>query len=169
MANTYTLINSGTMASAAQTFSFNSIPATYTDLKLVMSIRNTLNGVYWFGGIKFNSSSANFIIKTVEGDGTNALSQSLTQGGGLGNGPTSTSNTYSNVELYISNYASTLYKSYILDTAIENNGTGGLVGCAAGLWSDTQPINAIEIYPAYYGSSDLVAGSSFYLYGISNT
>jgi hypothetical protein len=169
MANTFTLISSVTVGTAVETLTIDSIPQTYTDLKLVISLRNTLNGDYWFGGLKFNNSSSNFTVKVLQAEGSSVSSQSLSQGGVFGNGPTSTSNTFSNVEIYIPNYTSANYKSYSIDSVAENNATGSILAIHAGLWSDTSAITSLTIYPAYYGTSNIVANTTAYLYGISNS
>jgi hypothetical protein len=168
MANTYTLINSNVLTSDAASVTFSSIPGTYTDLKFVYSARVTAGGIAHTDFIKFNNSSANFKVRTLqaEGSGTPASGSDTTGTAGLNNGPTSTSNTFANTEIYIPNYASSNYKSYSVDSVTENNATTAYIQLVAGLWSNTAAITEINIDP---DSGNYLTGSSFYLYGIKNS
>jgi len=169
---TFTLIASSTVGSGGGVASidFTSIPSTYTDLCLKVSARNTKNASTFLGGIKFNSITTNFSFKYLGGSGSSAFSV-----GGSGseeliaNGPTSTSDTFSNFELYIPNYAGSLNKSFSLDSVVEDNSSSGnFLQVYAGLWSNTAAINSISLYDIAYGSAFFVQHTTAYLYGVSN-
>lgn len=172
MADTYTLISSVTVgAGGASSIDFTSIPSTYTDLCLKISVRTT-NGAYYdalFSNYNGNTS-ANFSSIRIQGNGTSASSGSSTGNTELvlnnsAVGDTATASTFNNAELYIPNYAGSNYKSSSYDGVGENNATSAIAVLNAGLWSNTSAINRIT----------LTCGGSFkqystaYLYGISNS
>jgi hypothetical protein len=155
------------------------IPATYTDLKIMISIRSSSAGPYGqVLGLQFNSSTSNYSVKDLYGQGSGSGasgSYTTTTIGGvayarLGDGgmttPTQTSDTFMSGELYIPNYASSNYKSFSYDFVPENNATAVYnTTLLAGLWSDVSAITSIKFAPA---NGNFVEGSTFYLYGISN-
>jgi hypothetical protein len=167
MATTYTLISSVTVGSGgAATMSFTSIPSTYTDLLLKISTRQSVNdassGYYY--DVTFNGTSANRSGRYLLGNGSTAASSSYTLWG-TSVSSDFTSNTFSNGELYIPNYASANNKSASLDSVQENNATLSRALFSAGLWSDTSVITSITLTP---GGGNFVQYSTAYLYGISN-
>jgi hypothetical protein len=171
MANTYTLISSVTVGSGgAANIEFTSIPATYTDLLIKMSLRSSSSGaVAKRISIRFNGAGtdANLATKIYYGDGTNPGGFDTTTGftGWMPDGSV-TSSVFSNVELYIPNYAGSNSKSLSTDAVMENNTTASYYGLFAGLWSSSSAINAIKIFEV--DSNNLVQYSTAYLYGISN-
>jgi hypothetical protein len=173
MAATYTLISSNILSSSAASVTFSSIPATYTDLVVRYSMRkNDTNNGPINVLVRFNgSSAANYSQTTVLGIYATPISSResnetrfLTYAVGGG----STSNTFSNNEIYIPNYAGSANKvASNFDTAENNSSTDFQygVGARAYLRSVTAAITSIT----FDGNGDnLVSGSSFYLYGISN-
>jgi hypothetical protein len=171
MANTYTLIEAKTLSSSIGDVTFTSIPQTYTDLKIVASPRTDRGaGADWFG-VTFNGSTSGYSSKWLEGNGSGtpgSFSGPTTYGYvGVINGSTSTSSTFSNVEIYIPNYTISQYKSYSVDSVQETNATGATMELGAGLWSNTAAITYMNFFPT--NSALFVSGSTFYLYGIKNS
>jgi hypothetical protein len=76
MANTYTLIASSTVsAGGVSSIDFTSIPSTYTDLCLKLSIRTAASSDYPAIVLRFNgSSSAVYSYKYLLGSGSAASS-----------------------------------------------------------------------------------------------
>ena len=175
MATTYTLISSVTVGSGgAATVSFSSIPATYTDLCLLVTARSEASGDTVFR-IRFNSDSGtNYKWIRLIGDGSSAASQDQSTYGagyntslfGQQNVSTNTASTFSNAQIYIPNYAGSNYKSASIDAVTENNATAAQATLWAGLWESTSAINAITL--SGEGANDLAEYSTAYLYGISN-
>ena len=171
---TFTLIASTTVgAGGASSIDFTSIPATYTDLKLVMSARqdqtfsNDGNAV----SIQFNSGgTGSFSGKYLIGTGSSAVSASpYLNTLYYGSDPSDyTASTFSNIELYIPNYAGSNNKSFSLDSVYENNATAARAGFQAGLWSNTNAITSISISP-FTGGGKFVQYTTAYLYGIKNS
>ena len=170
MANTYTLIASSTVGSGgAASIEFTSIPATYTDLVVLASLRSTRGG----GNVadiraEFNGSTTGYTAIRLFGDGSSASSG--TSLASLGNAADQTANTFSSHYFYIPNYTSSNNKSFSLDSAQENNATGAYVTMSAYLWSNTAAITSILIRDFSDGNTNnLVQYSTAYLYGIKNS
>jgi hypothetical protein len=173
MANTFELIASSTVgAGGAASIDFSSIPNTYTDLCLEVSLRSVSAGTFSDNLIKFNTSTASFTNKYIYGNGATANPGSNAyagSGGFIGGAPgaTATSNTFSNGLIYIPNYAGSNYKPYSLDNAAETNATTAYVHLIAGLWSNTAAITQITLVTD--SGANYAQYSSAYLYGIKNS
>ncbi len=170
MANTYTLISSVSLGSAQSSITFSSIPSTYTDLKIVLSLRaSTASGnsncFIYINGVTGTSYSQ---IR-LSGNGEFAVSDSQTSYpwvdmiNAIPNA-TYTANTFANAEIYIPNYTSSNYKSLSVDFVGENNTTAAYQYLVAGLFSNSSAITTIVID----GTDNFVQYSTAYLYGISN-
>jgi hypothetical protein len=172
MANTMTLIASTTVgAGGASSATFSSIPSTYTDLVVRFSGRTNTAGVRMNINLQLNGSNSGYNNKVLSGDGSSTSSGSNYTGTtqiylNEINGGTSTSNTFSNVDIYIPNYTGSNYKSVSADSVYENNGTTAFAVLTAGVWSNTAAITQINLSP---GADSFVQYSTFYLYGIKNS
>jgi hypothetical protein len=166
MANTFELIASSTAGGSVSSIDFSSIPSTYTDLCLVVSVRSAGTSIDNLA-IKLNTSAANFTGRYLVGNGASASSASVDIGGqiGLVNGTATTASTFTNVSVYFPNYAGSSNKSYSADAVTENNATTAYALMIAGLWSQTTAINAISVYGQ---SANLATNSTAYLYGVKN-
>ena len=157
-------------ATSVASIAFNSIPQTFTDLRLVISARiDTSSGDF---GIRFNADNSNSYSWTyLSGNGAGASSSRLSSGSlteypaGTLNGTDTTASVFSPNDIYISNYTGANYKSIICDAARENNGTTGISWMDAGLWSKTNAITSMTIRP-YNGNGNFVQYSTFSLYGV---
>lgn len=165
----WTLIEHQALTSSVASVTLGSggtIPQTYKTLKLVISPR--LDGSYATDTltIRFNNSTSTFTYRLLYGTGTAAASVSNTFGNATdSNAATSTSSTFSNIEVTIPNYAGSTNKPYSVDGVTENNGTAANQALLAGLWSTTSAITSIGLVP--YSGSNFVSGSTFTLYGLA--
>ena len=169
MANTYTLIEAKTLGSSTASVTFTSIPQTYTDLLVKLSVRQDTANAGLF--LRPNSSTTNLSHKKIYGDGASATSDSGSSIFIFCDGNWATSNTFNNSEVYIPNYTSSNYKSVSIDSVAENNSSSAglsFVGLVAALWSDTTAITSLNFVPEG-GGANFISGSTFYLYGISNS
>lgn len=172
MANTYTLIASNTLSSAAASVTFSAIPGTYTDLILKVSLRSTQAAVDWsVGNLRFNANSSAIYSQTlVEASGSAA--SSYTAGGDTSsfvvfNGTNTTSNTFTSAEYYFPSYTASQNKPFSEFLAAENNSsTINYVRGIARLFRSTAAITSIDFAIA---GTNFAAGSSFFLYGIKNS
>jgi hypothetical protein len=163
MATTYTLISSVTVGSGgAASIDFTSIPATYTDLIIKLSGRGSSGGESNIT-VVFNSGST-YAGKRLYGNGSSPVSDSTSQWGGFSNASTFTASTFSNTEIYITNYTSSNAKSWSVDSVNETNATNALMAIGAQLWNGTGAITSITLTP----DNAFVQHSTAYLYGISN-
>ena len=176
MATTYEIIDKTILTTTQTSVTFSSIPSTYTDLKLVFSVRGTnYTGTFQNLGIRINGSgnTTGYSEIEVRGSGSAAASSSYSSTQfGLDRYPTqnATANTFGNGELYIPNYTSSNNKSMSTDSTMENNATESFSQLTAKLWSNTPAISSIYLFPVNGGGTDSFAvDSSFYLYGIKNS
>jgi hypothetical protein len=171
MATTYTLINKSILSGTQSSITFTAIPSTYTDLLIKVSARDdnsaSANGSYYI--IYFNGSSTSYSDIFLRGNGSSVGSGSFAQYAGNSVTTAQTSNTFSNDEIYIPNYAGSTNKTYSADAVVENNATGAFATFNAGLWSNTAAITSVKIEAANGGANLFQIGSSFYLYGIKNS
>ena len=167
MANTFELISSVTLGTAAASIDFTSIPSTYTDLVLKVSARTSDASYGQVANLSFNGSTSNFTARTIYGDGGSVASNSTARYGVWVSGSSSTASTFGNGEIYIPNYAGSTNKSYSSDAVTENNGgaTTAYAVFISGLWSNTAAINQITLTA---GAGNFVQYSNFYLYGVKN-
>lgn len=167
MANTFKLIASSTVgAGGASSVTFSSIPGTYTDLCLKYSIRNTSTNPTVIALI--NGSSSNFLRTYMVGDGSsvNSAANDASNYIGYGSVSTDTASTFSNNELYISNYTASTFKPFVVDNVTENNATTAYAYLASSSWSNTAAITSIDI--SMFGGN-LAQYSTLTLYGIKNS
>jgi len=172
MANTFELISSSTAgAGGVASFTFTSIPSTYTDLVLKLSVRSNRATTQDTFKVTLNSITSGYSFKRVYGDGATAASDGSTGDAtmtvGYSAGNSATASTFGNVELYIPNYAGSNYKSVSTDGVGENNGTTAYAGLFASLSANTAAITSITIEGGT--SATLLQYSSAYLYGVKNS
>lgn len=172
MANTYVKINSVTVGSSGSNeISFNNIPQTYSDLKIIVSSRRTAANVWGTYLLKFNSDSTNsYTWREIKGDGAtasateNIFTNSIKVGEGVGSG--SGINIFDNTEIDIPQYCSNVnYKQTNVLSSGENNATTAYQGVWVGRWHSYSPITSISLIS---GSENFSQYSTFTLYGVFN-
>ena len=137
MAKSYSLIQAQTLTSTATSVTFSNIPQNFTDLVVKASARSDTASTFALIYVKFNGSASNYSMKLIGGSGSAASSLSETSGrAGVIDAASNTSSTFSNIELYVPNYASSNYKSVSTDSVMENNATEAYANLNAILWSD---------------------------------
>jgi hypothetical protein len=161
-----------TIGSTAGGITFNNIPQTFTDLKIVVSTRDNNAGHIDGNIVRFNGDTgANYSTTILYGSGTNAYSYRNSGATYIDyiavNGNTSTANTFSNWEVYMPNYTSANFKQVNIDGVSENNSTTNdqqRQVLTAGLWRSTAAITSITV-GGYAGNP--MQYSTFSLYGIT--
>lgn len=183
MPNTYTLINKSVLGSATGTVTFSAIPSTFTDLVVLCSLRydsagTTNNGFAFFvrpNGLTTTSIYSTQYLQLTNGSvgsgqrsTANADSGSYTWNSVVSDA--ASANTFSNVEIYIPNYQSSNFKVITVTSAAENQATTTYgMGTTSNLIQTTAAITSLEFTYTYLATSNFVAGSAFYLYGIKNS
>ena len=173
MATTYEAIATVEVGSGGSAgFDFTSIPSTYTDLAVALSMRSA-DAVFLKGvNLQFNGSSSSiYSYRQLYGESAGAGSFSETNIAntyvGQMPGTSATASTFANTSIYIPNYAGSTNKSLSIDSASEiNSSTNWALNLLANLWASTDAINRVYIYP---GSGNFAEYSTATLYGIKNS
>jgi hypothetical protein len=167
MATTYTLISSVTVGSGgAANIEFTSIPATYTDLVLLLSLRSNRSANQSAVALQFNNSTSGYTARYLRGSGSAANSYTESTFGSTaiyGTYMTANASLFISQEFYIPNYTSSNNKSVSGDGVEEDNGTTAYSMLTSGLWSNTSPITSITLLGE---GSNFQQYSTFTLYGI---
>jgi hypothetical protein len=165
--STYTPIATTTLAnSTTASYTFSSIPSTYTDLILIGAGQLTVNGEGL--GVRFNADSgSNYSFTYLSGNGTSAASGRQTGTTyATSNWNTGFSNsTDNNTIFHIQNYAnSTTYKTVL---ARSNNAAGSSnpgTETVVNLWRNTSAITSILVKA---NTGYFTTGFTWTLYGIA--
>lgn len=171
MGVSYKLIASQTLGSDAATVTFTSIPSTYTDLVLKYSIRHT-TGFFAGMSVQLNSTSSVYSNTILYGTGSAVSTYGNTAGAYFSEamfsiGASATAGVYATGELNIPNYTNSKPKTITSFGASEiNSGSNRIVGMS-GLYNTTSAVSTLKIYDPI-NSYSMLAGSTFYLYGITN-
>ena len=165
MATTYEAIATVTVGSGgAASIQFTSIPQTYTDLCIKMSVRSTAANFSIY--IRPNGSTTNLSSINLQGNGSAINNFTGTTIQALATSSGDTASTFGNSEFYIPNYTGSTNKSISSDGVSENNATGAYTRLVAGLWSQTSAITSIDLVP---DTGDFAQYSTATLYGIKNS
>lgn len=162
MPATYEPIATTTLGSAAANIVFNSIPGTYTDLRIILVGTTSVAAPIL---CRVNSDTGTNYSRTILwGDGTSASSTRYT------------SNAFFNITLQedfsttipemvtldFMSYAGSTFKTMLNTVSADKNGSGS-VRRGVQLWRSTSAITAIELYP---NATNFATGTVATLYGI---
>ena len=155
-------------ATSVASITFNNIPQTFTDLKIVISSRTTDTG---------SDRAVPFVLLNGNGDNSSntrlygipnvATGSDRASGGFIGYASTAanTANTFGSQEIYIPNYTSANFKQMIVDGVSESNSStqAGLTLVAV-LFRTTSAITSFSVFAS---NGNWVQHSTFTLYGIT--
>jgi hypothetical protein len=164
--STYTPIATTTLGSAVSSYTFTSIPSTYTDLVLVIAGTVSVNGE----GIvmQYNGDTSTIYSYTyLYGTGSSAASARQTGRGyaAINWGTAFSSTEQSNAVVNIQNYANTTtYKTALSRSNNPNGSSFQGTEALVSLWSNTAAITSILVKS---GSGNLNTGFTLTLYGIA--
>jgi hypothetical protein len=172
MANTFYLINRTILSSNSNPVFITGIPATYDDLFIVGSVRSVLNGSLDYLDVRLNNNGSSIYSNIIAfGTGTSTGTYGATNIGGFNEsvaiaGANSTTGTFGSFEIYIPGYAKNQNKQSGVFAVQENIATQARTQFAAVLTRLTDPISVL-----YFASlnDNLLAGTTFWVYGIKNT
>jgi hypothetical protein len=167
MALTYEPIYTVTLTSDQNTIDITSIPATYTDLRMIAFIKlaggpagGVANEYFQFNGdtgsnysrVRLFGAAANTTPSSTTATTSDSALQTFSPGQGVG------------VSIFdILNYAGNTWKSVLSSDSADTNGTGGYVSRMSGQWRSTAAINRIT----WQNAGDTYAiGTTITLYGI---
>ena len=161
--STYTPIATTTLGSAAASYTFTSIPSTYTDLVLIVAgTTGAVNNVLMQVGNGSIDTGSNYCTTFMYGDGSSATSSRQSNISTMLVGRISTAQSINIFQ--IMNYANTTtYKTFLCRG--NNAAASGQVTANVNLWRSTSAINQIKVLEQV--GSDFQAGTTFTLYGIA--
>jgi hypothetical protein len=174
MPATYEPIATTTLGSAAASITFSSIPATYTDLKVILTgfIEYT-SPDRSFLYMRFNGDTAtNYSATYIKGDGTTASSSQDTSSdkariGYISWSPAGSGAYYSLNEIDIFSYAGSTYKTALGRGNVDmNTAATGEVHRNVILWRSTSAITSVNLYSSL--TRNFGTGTTATLYGIKN-
>ena len=161
--STYTPIATTTLASPATSYTFSSIPSTYTDLVL---IGNTIvsSGTQYEFSVQFNGDTGtNYSNTYLGGTGVVAFSGRATNSTIIDSGYLNANSGNPNTRiLNIMNYSNTTTNKTVISRGSGENG-GQVIGYA-NLWRNTAAINSIKIFSI--SGLTYATGTTLTLYGI---
>lgn len=160
---TYEPIATNTLGSATSTITFSSIPATYTDLRIVIVATgdSASSGQIRFNGV---STGGTYSSTYMYGNGTSVLTSNRTaRDGGIDffEGSVSTTvPTFSTIDIF--SYAGSTYKTCLITGSLDQNGSGQAERIV-GLWSSTAAITTVALRG---NGMNWAAGTRATIYGI---
>lgn len=159
MPATYEPIATTTLGSATNTITFNSIPGTYTDLRLIVNVNGSGIAVL----AQFNSDTgSNYSYTALAGTGSAASSY-------RGTNQTSIDPRYNAISQWnlftfdIFSYTGSTNKTVLTTGSQDNNGSGS-VNSQVHLWRNTAAITRIDLVTG--GTGNMAIGTTATLYGI---
>ena len=166
MAKTYEPIASTTLGSAAASYTFTSIPGTFTDLRAVIRCK-TSHTSHSALILEINSDSAsNYSNTRLYGNGSTATSDRFSSQTGLDVGfmPPSTAG-WGTIIFDVMSYANTnVYKTVLNQWETQAGASGSqYVLRQVGLWRSTSAITSMKFT---FNSGNIVTDSTLDLYGI---
>lgn len=147
------LVSTVTVGSGgAASIEFTNIPQTGKDLLVLFSGRvdgGAAENVSLYYTIN-NSSSSIYFERLLRGTGTSAESASRTSQTRfeyiMQNGSPSTASTFSNTQIYITNYTVSNNKTILVDSIMENNGSVGMQDMVGQTWGSTAAITSLLFF-----------------------
>ena len=175
MALTYVLIAKQILTGSQTSVTFTGIPQTFTDLLFRVNIRSDFSGNVVSPTLKYNSLGTS-IYGTRYLRANNTTASSALQSGqsesyfNTGSaGSTAPAGLFAATDFYISDYTNNNYKSIAYFNGVSTStASSHYVDTASNYIDITTGITSITI-DIGAGAFNMVAGSSFYLYGIKNS
>jgi hypothetical protein len=162
-----TLVSTVTVGSGgAASIQFDNIPQSGKDLLLLFSGRVDYAGS---GARDYNlhinneTTGTNYTSRTLMGFGSTVASYNETSARFpmeiADNGFTAL--TFSSVQIYLSNYTSSVAKSVSIDLVTENNGTNNRISIDAGRWNNTAAITSLTLRDRTYNTAQYSSASLY--------
>lgn len=165
---TYEPITSTTTGTEVGTINFTSIPGTYSDLRIIASVRATASNQYLYMQIN-GVGTANYSQVTMFANGTSFLQYRTTNEQYIfaNYGPALTTNSDKRTLMImdILNYANSSYNKTVMSkiaNPVTTTSPNSATELSVGLFRSTSPITQITFTTANFG-----IGTTFTLYGIT--
>ena len=166
--STYTPIATTTISgSSTATYTFSSIPSSYTDLELVINA-TSVGAADYAARISFNGDTTSGLYSWCMGRGMGSSSYSganyTNQNDIVATTNYSIMQTPSTIKVHLQNYSSSSIYKTVLGRFSQQNSTGGTASWFAGAWRNANAISSITVT---IGGDYFGAGSMLTLYGIA--
>jgi len=162
--STEVAIASQTLSSSASSISFTSIPSTYTDIRIVLSVIGATANCY--PAIQFNGDTgSNYSYTLVRGNGSATASIRATNSvrGFILTSSDDISTSFPSLSTTdIFSYAGSTFKTLLSRGSNDKNGSGEVTSWV-NLWRSTAAINRIDLIGH---NANFAAGTTATLYGI---
>jgi hypothetical protein len=159
---TYEPITTTTLSSSVAAIDFTSIPATYTDLRLVLVGTVSTAGV--FPIVRYNNNATNYSMTYVSGNGSSVFSSRSSNATYFApfevNGMSDTVPQIITMDIF--SYAGATNKTTLMTTSGDKNGSGDVERYVC-LWRNTAAITSVKLDASNWNSSTTAT-----LYGIKN-
>jgi len=160
--NTYEAIASTSVATSTATITFSSIPATYTDLVLIITGKTSAGADIW---IRVNGDTgSNYSYAEIDSNGTTvSASKAANQSNGLLTdwwGTPANDNSHICI-CQLNSYSSTVHHKTMISRA---NRAGSGLDFVQSKWSDTSAITSLTL--RFSGGTTFEVGTVASLYGI---
>lgn len=163
MAVTYEPIATTTLGTAASSITFSSIAASWTDLKLVFVVQNSVSNTL---NLRLNNdSSSAYSYTQLGGDGSSIYSARSNNQNQIQIGYGSGMPTSPNWGLYsfnIFSYTGSVNKTIYTEMSVDKNGSGE-TNRNVGVWLSTSTVNRIDLLA---NAGSFAIGTTATLYGI---
>lgn len=155
---TYDKIATYTAPSSQSSYTFSTIPSTYTDLVIIVGGNGSGDASFQ---LQFNADTgSNYSVTFIYGTGSSAVSARASSANFIqGMGRISTTSGTSIIN--IPNYANTSINKTVIG---RGNTASGLVIAAVGLWRNTNAITSVTLTPE--SGQTIATGAVLTLYGI---
>lgn len=151
-----------TLSSDASEIIFSSISSAYTDLRIVLVGKSSVN--YVKPRIQFNSNTSNYSQTLLYGNGSSAASERETNQAailcGAPNGMRTSENTFFTIDIF--SYNSSVNKT-VLVTNNEEQSLVPSVGVLVGRWGNTSAITSVRLFAS---GANFSSGTIATIYGI---
>ena len=159
-----------TLAEAAASITFSSIPATYKHLSVVGISRTSRAGTVDLICVRLNSDTGtNYhmhfldvsedVVAGYQVDGADHMEVAYT------NGANATAGNVGSLEILIFNYANTTFRKRVhVSSGAKGADAGHYSGYGFGAWESTSAVTTILLYPTH--GPNFAIGTTFTLYGI---
>ena len=164
--STMTPIATQTLNSATATVTFSSIPQGYTDLRVVLQVKNSV-GAGYATQLQYNSDTGSNYSWTgaagYAGSSPNSFRGTSVAVQKVGFTSATSGNAWTPINIDILNYANTTTNKTCLSRSNSVDGNSYVL-MMVGLWRNTAAINSITFTSESSGT--FASGSTFTLYGI---
>lgn len=162
MPGTYEPIATTTLGSAAASYTFTSIPSTYTDLVLIIN-GGASSATYSFKMQVNADTAANYSDTSLRGNGSAASSGRNSANTSMRSEANPTTTLNNNWIANFMNYSNTTTYKTVL---VRGNNASAWVTTNVNLWRSTSAITSIKVF--FDASlSNILSGTSLTLYGIA--